>query len=385
MPDIEEDLEIIDNLDVAAEEEPYKNVIPDNLIKKSIRKCYLKRTRLPAILLILLTVMWFIFPFSDIAFPLPIDDTDDLATVYNERSTCVSTTLNKLYFTGYTSSVFSRPNGYYYYTVRDGCILIVLLSPSTCSEGLPNIESVTIKARITKPSKSYDQLLFNLSSDLSQVGGDLSAISSDLTLTTKGFLSLMEVVYLDEVAINGISTYILMFLYIACAIYTLISFLTNLSYAIFPRIAPPVRRLSRFGNPITLLDKAEHELSTLPQLATEDMYITESFFIELSNEGVALVPINEIIWVYKHSTLHKFLWYDFVISYTLHIHGNKHFYLRCPKNIKSDIDGIMDYLAEANHNILVGFNEENRIKAQQLQNKGFIHFEGLFELMKKHI
>ena len=97
------------------------------------------------------------------------------------------------------------------------------------------------------------------------------------------------------------------------------------------------------------------------------------------------MPIKEIIWLYKHSTLHKFLWYDFVISYTLHIHGNKHFYLRCPKNIKSDIDGIMDYLAEANHDILVGFNEENRIKAQQIQNRKFIHFEHLFELMKRHI
>ena len=30
--------------------------------------------------------------------------------------------------------------------------------------------------------------------------------------------------------------------------------------------------------------------------------------------------------------------------------------------MKSDIDGIMDYLAEANHDILVGFSEENRLK-----------------------
>lgn len=385
MADIDEELEIIDVPDDSHEDDTYTNVIPDNLIKKSVRKCYFKRTRLPAIILIVLVVMWFIFPFSDIVFPLPIDETADLATVYNDESTCVSTTIDKLYFTGYTSSVFSRPNGYYYYTVRDGCILIVLLSPATCNEGLPNIESVTIKAKICKPNKSYDQLLFNLSSDLSRISGDISTVTPELSLTTQGFLSLMEVVYLDEVAINGASTFILIFLYLAVGIYTLISFLTNLTYTIFPKIAPPVRHLRRFGHPIALLNKAEHELATLPQLATEDMYITKSFFIELSNEGVAIVPISEIIWVYKHSTLHKFLWYNFVISYTLHIHGNKHFYLRCPKNIKSDIDGIMDYLSEANHDILVGFNEENRVKAQQLQNHRFIHFERLFDLMKKHI
>ena len=42
--------------------------------------------------------------------------------------------------------------------------------------------------------------------------------------------------------------------------------------------------------------------------------------------------------------------------------AKKHLYFQCPKNMKSDIDGIMDYLAEANHDILVGFSEENRLK-----------------------
>ena len=97
------------------------------------------------------------------------------------------------------------------------------------------------------------------------------------------------------------------------------------------------------------------------------MFITEHYFIETSKYGIAIVPIREIIWVYKHSTLHKFFWYHFSISYTLHITANKHLYIHCPKNIKSDIDGIMDYLAEANHDILVGFSEENRLAVQEKQ------------------
>ena len=36
--------------------------------------------------------------------------------------------------------------------------------------------------------------------------------------------------------------------------------------------------------------------------------------------------------------------------------------------MKSDIDGIIDYLAEANHNILVGFSEENRVKVHNMQS-----------------
>lgn len=47
--------------------------------------------------------------------------------------------------------------------------------------------------------------------------------------------------------------------------------------------------------------------------------------------GNAIVPIQEILWIYKHSTLHKMLWYHFSISYTMHITANKHMYVNCPK------------------------------------------------------
>ena len=70
----------------------------------------------------------------------------------------------------------------------------------------------------------------------------------------------------------------------------------------------------------------------------------------------------------RKCSLHKILWYHFSISYTLHITANKHLYIQCPKNMKSDIDGIIDYLSEANHDILVGFSEENRIKVRSMQH-----------------
>ena len=61
-----------------------------------------------------------------------------------------------------------------------------------------------------------------------------------------------------------------------------------------------------------------------------------------------------------------------------------HLYIQCPKNIKSDIDGIMDYLAEANHNILVGFSEANRLKVQEIQGTP-MHFEKFIAFLKKRV
>ena len=100
--------------------------------------------------------------------------------------------------------------------------------------------------------------------------------------------------------------------------------------------------------------------------------------------GNAIVPIQQILWIYKYSTLNKFLWYHFSISYTLHITTKKHLYIQCPKNIKSDIDGIIDYLSEANHDILVGFTEENRMKVQGNLNRPF-QIEKLTALLQKKI
>ena len=57
----------------------------------------------------------------------------------------------------------------------------------------------------------------------------------------------------------------------------------------FPVLAPACQNLVVFGNPHKLLAEAEEELATLPQLATEDMFITEHYFIMTSPYGNAIV------------------------------------------------------------------------------------------------
>lgn len=344
--------------------------ISKHYITNSIRKCYARRLFLPSIILLLLIIIWIIYPIWSLLYPSEINQGDDLSDYNGITSPNVEVTIDHLYFTGYTSTMFGRSSGYYYYTIWDKKCLIVLLSPSTCEEGLSSMDNVTIHASILKPGRRLDQLMFNL--------------STDLNWTSDGLLEQMDSCYLDEVAITGRSSKLFIIIYFCCLLYTIGYIITSLIWIFFPRISPPVLTLRRFGNPYKLLNLAEEELSTLPQLATEDMFITESFFIEVSLEGVAIVPIQEIVWVYKHSTLHKFLWYHFVISYTLHITGTHHYYIRCPKNIKSDIDGIMDYLAEANHNILVGFNEANRLKVQEMQHTNRL-LEHIFEFLKRRI
>ena len=337
-------------------------------ITKSIRSLYKKRLPAPLIYLALLIFIWFYFNISSVVFPLTVSTFDSFDLSLQRHHPYIKTTLSDLYFTGYTQSEFGHTSGYYYYTMRNGKCLIVLLSPSTCEEGLPEIKKATVTARILQKTPSYERLLEHL--------------STDLDWTDDGIRGQLPAYYLSEPDFKPVTNNILLAFLVLSGLYAASSALCFCLYLAFPYLAPPCHCLAPFGRPKELLALAEEELATLPQLATEDMFITEHFFIETSNYGIAIVPIKEIVWIYKHSTLHKIFWYHFSISYTLHITANHHVYIQCPKNIKSDIDGIIDYLAEANHDILVGFNEENRRKVQKIQGNP-LQMEKFIALLKK--
>lgn len=323
----------------------------DHYISKHIRRVYRRRLASPILYLVLLIVLWLLLPLQDILLPENLDNLDNLFAYSNAQSSYVNVKLHNLYFTGYTNKSWGQTNGYYYYTLQGKNCVIVLLSPRTCEEGLPQIESVQIRARVLKGDAAFDALLEQL--------------SQDLDWTKEGISQKISGYFISEPAFRLISSTFLIGIYFITGTYALIRLLLYILYICLPVFSPACRKLRLFGKPAALLAQAEEELATLPQLATEDMFITEHYFIVLANYGVAIIPIQEIIWIYKYSTLHKLLWHHFSISYTLHITANKHLYLQCPKNMKSDIDGIIDYLSEANHEILVGFNEENRLKVKQ--------------------
>lgn len=340
----------------------------EHFITKNIKAFYQKRLFSPIIYLLLLAALWLAFPLYDILRPMTLTSDITFDDAYTEKSRYVQTTFYNLKFTGYTSESFGQTRGYYYYTTRGEQCVIVLLSPLTCEEGLPSIDSLTITGRLVKGKDTYETLLANL--------------AEDLDWTQSGIRSQLGPYYFSEPDFHQTATTILFIVYFGTMIYALLYLLICIVWIRFPVLSPPCQNLIIFGNPAKLLAEAEEELATLPQLATEDMFITEHYFIMTSPYANAIVPIQEILWIYKHSTLYKFLWYHFSISYTLHICANKHMYVTCPKNTKSDIDGIMDYLAEANHDILVGFSEENRLKVQAVQGKPF-HIEKLYAILRR--
>lgn len=334
------------------------NEINEHHITNSIRSYYRRKITAPAAYLVLLVILALIFPVRSMFFPTDINQKTNLKKQYSSRDTFVTAELKGLYFTGYRKYWLGRTRGYYYYTMMNDECVLVLLDPVTSEQGNPEIDSLRFEARLLKDPVSRDLLLDNLADDLSWTTKGLSASVSDYMIS--------------EPNATSISVRIFEIIYLLSAIVAVLNIIVCILYVRFPVISRPVRMLGAYGRPAKMLKEAETELSTLPQLATEDMFITQHYFIETSSYGVALVPIDRIVWIYKYSTLHKFLWHHFAITYTLYITADRHRYIRFPKNTKSNIDGIMDYLSEANHNILVGFTEENRCKVEASQGDSIL-------------
>ena len=259
--------------------EKYKDYIKTNIVK-----CYKRKVIAPLIYLAFIVILTFISPIYSILRPATLDGSVSVKEQYSQNK-YVNAALNNLYFTGYTKEWLTGIEGYYYYTMIGGDCVIVLLTPSTCEQGKSVIESLNIKGKINKNSKTENEL-FN-------------RLANDLSWNIEGINSTISNYNISEPDVTGFVTWLLIVLTIGSGLVSLAIVLLYGLFILNPSISTPVLRLKAYGNSDKLLEQAEEELATLPQLATEDMYITEHFFIEVSLYGIAIVPISEIIWIYK--------------------------------------------------------------------------------------
>ena len=138
----------------------------EHYITKNIKAFYKRRLLTPILYLIFLLVLWFVLSLSAPLFPDTLDAPDTLESTYRRHEEYISATLSDLKFTGYTQSFLGHISGYYYYTMRNDECIIVLLSPNTSEQGLPEIPQVSVRAKILHGSENFDELLNHLASDL---------------------------------------------------------------------------------------------------------------------------------------------------------------------------------------------------------------------------
>lgn len=324
-------------------------------ILQSIRQVYQRRLFPPAAYLLFLLLLWFMTPVSELVFPRHVSAEVPFRELSNGRTSYVTMTLTDLHFTGYAQKILGFTNGYYYYTFQEGKCILVLLAPATCGEGTPQIGQLHIRVRILRNFEDYQALTQLLADDLEWTASGIRSQIPDYLLSEPGFHKLLS--------------FLLLAVYFAGGAYALGSLLACVVYLLFPALSPPCRKLGKYGDAKKLLAQAEEEFLLVPQAMAHAVYLTKSFLISFAQEQAVLVPVHEILWIYKHVRLRRFLWHPLPVSDTLHIWARKRTHVSYPQMKESEIALIMEHLKNANGEILVGLNEENRRKIRELAKR----------------
>ncbi len=319
-------------------------------ISEGIRDYYRSRLLWPLILLLTLIVIGIFTPVRSLLFPTDINQGVSLKDLEEYGVEYINVDIDNLYFTGYTSERFGKTVGYYYYTDWGDDYVFVLLSPAKCEQGNPMIGNIQVHGAIVHEGEDLDSLFKYLASDLNWTYDGISAKMSHYIIS-------------QPVAV-GIPSYTMGVVYVFAWIFTVISLVGFLVFVSVPYTCPAIQSLRGYGNPKDILRDAENELLEFPQLVTEEVYITPNYFIVISHYGIALVPLAQIVWIYKHTPMKRFFGRFKKIEYALYVETENRHLIHCPRIRQTDLDGIIDYMMEANQNMLVGYTEENRQKVE---------------------
>ena len=218
----------------------------EHYISRNIRAFYKRRMLAPIFYLLFLIILWFLFPLKDMISPKVLSQTSELSASYEENEKYIRCTFTDLQFTGYTQEGQFQTNGYYYYGMAGDQLMIVLLTPSSCDEGLPEISSITVTGKLMEGKSSFEQLLGHL--------------SKDLDWTEEGISSQLCSFYFSEPDYHIHTTWIVFAVYFGTFLYALISLILYLIYIRFPAMSPCCQNLIIFGSPKEILAEAEEEL-----------------------------------------------------------------------------------------------------------------------------
>jgi hypothetical protein len=243
-----------------------------------------------------------------------------------------------------------KKGSYYYSFIQDKCVFF-LLNKETAKKGT-TLQDITAKVKIITDHKQLDFLTEQFSTDLSWTSSELNQIT--------------EPYIISELDAPSPIAYMLIFLMGIITLFSSIVTLRSLLFISLPHLSPVCKHLGHGKTAKLALKEADLQLENNRYFYVTDMSITSNYFIELDKYHVEIIPLDTIIWAYKHSRMNK-LW---GVSYTLVIYS-KHSISRFHHKQKYDIDFILEYLAESCPNVIIGNSKEHRILAmERFRTKG---------------
>lgn len=258
-------------------------------LKQLIRKNHLYRIFFPLIVTILLSIFLLINPFDYSFKPAKVSDLEKIESMYEQGHQYVSVKVEKLYYTGSDYYVSNHLSGRIYYTlINNRCYYFII---ANASDQFKTVTSATMNARLIRNNSMQQSIIASMSDQLDFSSAQLESISSSVIISEYDMTHSLAIYYF----------YGVLLLLILSGIITLVAILKT----IFPELTTPIMHLSRYGNRKTLYAIAEAEFDTATAAGRKNIYITDNFLISLSHSNVDIIPLENIVWIYKINELKK--------------------------------------------------------------------------------
>lgn len=316
-----------------------------NILHHHIRKICIKNIIIAFIPLIIFTIPLLLLPFRDIFYPVDLSRPSEFESVYDNDQLYVDITIDTLHFTGYQLISGNRITGSYYYCIYEDKVFFVLLN-NTSKKPKDTIYNVNCRGKLSQ----WD----------SNLRTAMAGYSGDIQFSDAGLVSLTSPIMLDETSYN-FTLYTYMFVYMICFIVILVLFiLVNLVQFAIPDLHSSFNKF-RHLSPHTHLHGVVQEMQNVRAIVN-NIYFTEHYLISFERNGLVILPLNSIKWVYEQSKTHHILWFKIKTTYNIHFQSVRRIRSVISGKPKEDLDTIIDYLSNNYPDITIGYSLENKKK-----------------------
>ncbi len=320
-----------------------------------IRKVNAFKLILPTVILILIALVSLQSSLWEGLFPTDLGYDQNLTGHYSNGQRYVKVTVGTLYYSGYDYMQGSSVRGHYFYSLDNEQCRIYLIDKLS-GEVPAVLNNYTVTGRLVFQPDSYSDLLTLMARDMGWTYEGISSVTMNVILSEPNFHNVL-------LLLMGI----LLFFALCFVLSSIVILLFNI---IRPDYAYTFSSLGHHKERRKNILRAAAEFENRLLFESDTLYVTNRYFIYLSNFNAAIIPLENILWAYKHSTFYNVLIISW-LSYTLRIvtRDNRKYKLR--GNNKKNVDALLKFLQELDSNILLGYTPENMEKVKTITTKEY--------------
>ena len=317
-------------------------IIIDHIKNGCRRKCIL-----PIIAIVILVAILFVVPFGSILNPEKIND------IYNVKPNqkYVDVTASNLKYTGYDLKNGIGKKFSYYYSMKSGKRFFVLIPAKKNPK--ESINNITFKAKVVKPNAEYNEMVSLFSKDINWTEEGLKSISSGYIISATDYHPFRSILFL-----------VLILLLIIAALIKLIIAIRGYKD---PYSYPVCSYLSKNEN-LELMDEAQDELDSERYLQINATYITENYFIDLDTSGTRIIPLKDVIWVFRFGR-RGFDIRKHALTYTINFITRDEELVKIPRKSSDEAMAIMKSIKATEYDIITGHSDEKRRRVLEILRK----------------